>query len=139
MEKKNKKVFRLQLYTRDYDKTYDFYKNKLGMPVLIERVNLPDDRVAVFSVGSGEIEVIFASNGMEFPQSNGWTVQIQVDDAAVSCERFRKAGCTISREPQNQFWGHKNFKLIDPSGLELTFYSEIDKRFSPGGIEKVYG
>ncbi|MFR7745130.1 MAG: hypothetical protein ACLU3I_19255 [Acutalibacteraceae bacterium] len=31
----------------------------------------------------------------------------------------------MQREPQNQFWGHRNFKVLDPSGLELTIYSDI--------------
>ena len=35
-------------------------------------------------------------------------------------------GMHDSQEPQNQFWGHqRNFKVLDPSGLELTIYSDI--------------
>ena len=43
----------------------------------------------------------------------------------VRQKQLQAQGWTIQREPQNQFWGHRNFKVLDPSGLELTIYSDI--------------
>ena len=50
---------------------------------------------------------------------------MQVENADRYCEQLQAQGWTIQREPQNQFWGHRNFKVLDPSGLELTIYSDI--------------
>ena len=61
------------------------------------------------------------------PTGNG-SASFEWMDAANAgsyCEQLQAQGWTIQREPQNQFWGHRNFKVLDPSGLELTIYSDI--------------
>lgn len=125
MDTKSTKTFRVQIYTRDYESLCNFYGNVLKFPVLLKRETGHDDRVIVYGAASGQIEVIYAPEGMEYPASNGWTLQIEVDDADTCCESIKKHSVELLREPQDQFWGHRNFKLLDPSGLELTFFSEI--------------
>ena len=118
-------VFRVQIYTKEYEQMRHFYGTVLGLPVLVCRETGKDDRVCVYGAASGQIEVIYAPSGMEVPASNGWTLQMQVENADRYYEQLQTRGCTIQREPQNQFWGHRNFKVLDPSGLELTIYSDI--------------
>lgn len=118
-------VFRVQIYTKEYEQMRHFYGTVLRLPVLVCRETGRDDRVCVYGAASGQIEVIYAPPGMEVPVSNGWTLQMQVENADRYCEQLQAQGWTIQREPQNQFWGHRNFKVLDPSGLELTIYSDI--------------
>ena len=128
----NEKVFRVQIYTEQYEQMCGFYEQTLGLPVLIMRETSADDRVRVYGAASGQIEVIYAPEGMECPVSNGWTIQMEVDDVDAYCEQVRIQGWEVLREPQDQFWGHRNFKVLDPSGLELTIFSEI-RRQDTGG------
>ena len=126
------KVFRVQIYTRQYEQMCGFYGQTLGLPVLIRRETSEEDRVRVYGAASGQIEVIYAPEGMERPVSNGWTLQMEVDDVDAYCEQVRRQGWKILREPRDQFWGHRNFKVLDPSGLELTVFSEIRRRDTGG-------
>ena len=118
-------VFRVQIFTREYEQMCRYYEQILGLPIIVRRETSLDDRVCVYGAASGQIEVIYAGEGIEVPTSNGWTLQMQVSDADAYCEQIRKKGWKILREPQDQFWGHRNFKTLDPSGLEFTIYSEL--------------
>ena len=122
----SEKKFRLQIYTRQYEQMCHFYEDMMGFPVLIKRETSQDDRVKVYGAASGQIEVIHTPDWMECPVSNGWTVQIEVQDVDTYYEQICRKGWKILRGPQDQFWGHRNFKVLDPSGMELTIYSEID-------------
>lgn len=116
-------TFRVQIYTQDYESVCSFYQNILKLPVLIKRETDKDDRVIVYKAASGEIEVIYSPDNMEAPKSCGWTVQIQVDNIDSFYELILKSDYRVLREPQDQFWGHRNLKVLDPTGLELTFFS----------------
>ena len=122
----SEKKFRLQIYTRQYEQMCHFYEDMMGFPVLIKRETSQDDRVKVYGAASGQIEVIHTPDWMECPVSNGWTVQIEVQDVDTYYEQICRKGWKILRGPQDQFWGHRNFKVLDPSGMELTIYSEIN-------------
>lgn len=118
-------IFRVQMYTKQYARLCRFYEDILQLPVLLSRETSEDDRVRVYGAASGQIEVIYAPDWMEFPESNGLTLQMQVEDVDAYCERITEKGYAIKRGPQNQFWGHRNAKIVDPGGIELTVYSEI--------------
>ena len=94
-------VFRVQIYTKEYEQMRHFYGTVLRLPVLVCRETGRDDRVCVYGAASGQIEVIYAPPGMEVPASNGWTLQMQVENADRYCEQLQAQGWTIQREPQN--------------------------------------
>ena len=73
-------VFRVQIYTKEYEQMRHFYGTVLRLPVLVCRETGRDDRVCVYGAASGQIEVIYAPPGMEVPASNGWTLQMQVEE-----------------------------------------------------------
>ena len=58
-------VFRVQIYTKEYEQMRYFYGTVLGLPVLVCRETGRDDRVCVYGAASGQIEVIYAPPGME--------------------------------------------------------------------------
>lgn len=129
------RTFRLQIYAKQYERLCRFYGETMKFPVLIQRETSQDDRVRVYGAASGQIEVIYAPEWMEYPVSNGWTVQIEVEDVDSCYEQILQEGGKVLREPQDQFWGHRNFKILDPSGMELTIYSERN-RTGPGMDER---
>lgn len=118
-------IFRFQIYTHEYERVLEFYKTILNYPILIKRETSFKDRVTVFSAASGQIEVIYASDAEEIPSSFGWTIQIETSDVDIEYKRIKNLGYTIQREPEDKFWGHRNFKVLDPSGLEITIFSKL--------------
>jgi uncharacterized glyoxalase superfamily protein PhnB len=121
------RVFRFQNYTKKYEETCDFYERTLKLPIITKRETAYEDRVRVYKLGSGQIEVIYLPDDMDAPVSNGWTLQVEVENADKVFEEAQRNGNIIGREPCDQFWGHRNCKLIDPTGFELTFYHNISK------------
>jgi uncharacterized glyoxalase superfamily protein PhnB len=64
---------------------------------------------------------------------------IQVDgDIDAHCERARAAGAVIFQEPEDQFYGDRTYRCIDPEGHVWVFAQEI-KTMSLGEMEKVSG
>jgi uncharacterized glyoxalase superfamily protein PhnB len=53
---------------------------------------------------------------------NTQTVHVQMtDDVDAHCERARKAGATIVREPETQFYGDRTYRAADPEGHIWSF------------------
>ena len=53
---------------------------------------------------------------------NTQTVHVQMkDDVDAHCERARKAGAKIVREPETQFYGDRTYRAADPEGHIWSF------------------
>ena len=49
-------------------------------------------------------------------------IHVQVeDDIDAHCERARKAGAVIQQEPEDQFYGDRTYRALDPEGRLWTF------------------
>ena len=58
---------------------------------------------------------------------NTQSVHIQLPaDLDAHCERARKAGATILQEPEDQFYGDRTFRAIDPEGHIWTFGMTVE-------------
>ncbi len=58
---------------------------------------------------------------------NTQSVHIQLPaDLDTHCERARKAGATILQEPEDQFYGDRTFRAIDPEGHIWTFGMTVE-------------
>lgn len=64
-------VFRVQIYTKEYEQMRHFYGTVLRLPVLVCRETGRDDRVCVYGAASGQIEVIYAHRA--------WKCQLRMD------------------------------------------------------------
>ena len=66
-------------------------------------------------------------------------LHIQVEsDIDAHCERARAAGAAIFQEPEDQFYGDRTYRCIDPEGHVWVFAQEI-KTMSLGEMEKASG
>ena len=53
---------------------------------------------------------------------NTQTVHVQMTgDVDAHCERARKAGAKIVREPETQFYGDRTYRAVDPEGHIWSF------------------
>lgn len=48
-----------------------------------------------------------------------------VDDVDAHCARAREAGATISAAPEDQFYGDRTYRVVDPEGHEWNFHQHV--------------
>ncbi len=58
------------------------------------------------------------------------TYYVYCEDVDVLCERARKAGGRVVREPADQFYGDRNCTIVDPDGHSWGFATRV-KEFDP--------
>lgn len=109
----------------DFERSTAFYGDLLGFAVA-ERWVGPDGRGTLFSASSAGVIEIF-ENSPEHPSAppTGVKVAVEVDDADLLFERVAKAGVEIVDPIGERPWGHRNFEILDPSGLHLVFFTPI--------------
>lgn len=114
--------FRYYYFTSRYDETVAFYRDVLGFAVYREW-SRPDDRGTIFRApaGRGLIEI---EAGTTLPASAGG-LYIEVADVDDWHERLRGRGAPIHAPLRNTSYGHRSFKTVDPSGLEVAFFSYL--------------
>ncbi len=78
--------------------------------------------------------VIFVGPSSAFPNSrsplgsDGTVTQslyVYVDDVDAHCERARKAGAEIVSEPEDQFYGDRNYAVLDCEGHRWAFGQHV--------------
>lgn len=109
----------------DYEATVRFYRDGLGLPIEGGWDRGPGDRGTLFSASSGTIEVMEPNPGREFTPPRGISPVLEVDDVDQSYERIRRNGLPIVQKIADQPWGHRNFIVKDPDGIEVHFFSVI--------------
>ena len=99
----------------------------------VERLRVPGEDGAVshaeMSVGDDGL-VMLGSPGADFrgPAALGAVtalVHVMVDDVDAHCERARRAGAAIAREPQDQDYGHRRYDAADPEGHLWSFSQPV--------------
>ena len=57
---------------------------------------------------------------------NTQTTHVDLDgDLDAHCERARAAGATIAAEPEDQFYGDRTYRAVDPEGHAWTFSAHV--------------
>ena len=122
---------RVLVGTADFDRSSAFYGDLLGFSVA-ETWGDPDGRGTLFQVASGGvIEVFEDSPHHPFEPPAGVKVAVEVDDADALFERVAAAGAEIVEPVGERPWGHRNFEILDPSGLRLVFFTVIGETQPP--------
>ena len=115
--------FRFYYFTPNYDAVVAFYRDGLGLEIVSAWNRGPEDRGTVFRSpnGVGMIEVEFGQD-VRPPQGG---VYVEVEDVDVWYEKAVRKGLGISQPISDTTYGHRTFKLADPDGLEIGFFTPI--------------
>ncbi|WP_293907976.1 VOC family protein [Phenylobacterium sp.] len=66
-------------------------------------------------------------------------LRINLDDGLdAHCERARAAGAVITAEPEDQFYGARTYRALDPEGHVWNFNQEV-AAYDAAGVEKALG
>ncbi len=99
-----------------------FYREKLGFQTAFF-----GDPPAFCIVGRDAVTIGLdqARSPNRAPQNAGWAAYLYVDDAEALCGEFRAAGVDITREPEDTFYGCRDFDIRDPDGHLIAFGQDL--------------
>lgn len=125
------------------DATRDFYVDKLGFTHVMGMVG-KDGQLEFVTVVLGGARVMFsrapaAGGAPSRPRAGKQPVEIylQVDDVDRYHNQVKKKGVKISDPLTLQWWGDRTFKVLDPNGYEIWFYTNIAEPKPPTGAKLV--
>jgi lactoylglutathione lyase len=110
----------------DLDRSIRFYTEQLGMK-LLRKTDFPGGRFTLAFVGYGDastdavIELTYNWDTQKYDLGDGFGhLAIGVEDIYGTCERLRKAGASIPREPGPMKHGTTVIAFVeDPDGYKI--------------------
>jgi PhnB protein len=121
------------LVCRDVSAEIDFCKVAFNAVEKVTRPG-PDGKVAhaamTISGALFMIEAEWPTLASRAPQPDGTSpvvIYVYVEDVDKTVERAVAAGATILLPVQNQFWGDRTGRIMDPSGHVWTISSRVEE------------
>lgn len=97
------------------------------------RFPMPDGGVGHAELGLDADTVLYVATahpamGHGTPRTSGvrqGLVSIYVEDCDATFEQAKAAGATVVNEPEDQFYGHRTFRVLDPEGYEWNVSQHV--------------
>ncbi len=87
----------------------------------------------------GGIWADWVKSPLSIGKCNTQSVQVELASGLdAHCERARKAGAVVTQEPQEQFYGARTYRCVDPEGHQWTFSQHV-KKLSIAEMEQAGG
>jgi uncharacterized glyoxalase superfamily protein PhnB len=115
--------FRFYYFTPRYEETVAFYRDLLGFSTYHAWSRNDGDRGIIFQSPNG-VGLIEIELGTESPALRGG-FYFEVPNVDEWYEKVRASGAPISKPLANTDYGHRNFKTVDPNGVEVSFFSYV--------------
>ena len=117
------------LLYEDSDAALEFFVNAFGFTEKL-RMTGDDGRVNHAEVQMNDGVIMFGTPPGDYksPAKLGGKTQsvyVYVDDVDMHYERAKQAGAKIVREPEDQFYGDRNYGVEDPEGHEWYFGTHV--------------
>ena len=120
------------LRMRDCTAAIEFYKAAFGAEEKF-RLAEPGGRIGHAELKFGEFTVMLSDEypeyGIQGPEAFGGTgssVHLHVDDVDAMTKQAADVGAKVIMEPQDQFYGERASKVLDPFGHEWLLGSHIE-------------
>jgi catechol 2,3-dioxygenase-like lactoylglutathione lyase family enzyme len=113
---------RLLLHPVDVERSRQFYRDVLGLPVFREYGD-PADPGVVFFIGGGYLELGHSPHPAESPSAGntaGISLWLQVRDLAGEHRRLVALDVPIQRGPRREPWGLLEMWITDPDGVPIV-------------------
>lgn len=121
------------LRVHDAKEAIEFYQNAFGAKEDF-RLTEPGGRIGHAELKFGNATIMVSDEYPEYnirgPQTFGGTgaaVHLHVDDVDAMTKAAVEAGGTLTQEPQDQFYGERTAKVLDPYGHEWFLGSQIEE------------
>ena len=109
------KLFAIALLVENFDKSLEFYRDKLGLEVKSQ-----DGKFTNFKLGETELAIFEKSEAVSmFPaqymkSGGGAVIGFQVEDVSKACEELKSKGIEIFEGPKMTEWGQTVVYFLDP-------------------------
>src|SRR5262249_16049859 len=117
----------------------NFYVDTLGFTHVMGMVG-KDGQLDVCTVVMGEARIMFmrAARDRQFPLGKQPVeIYLEVENVDGLHDRLKKKGVPISDPLTLQWWGDRTFKVLDPNGYEIWFYTNVAEPTPPQGAKLV--
>ena len=124
---------------KSVDTIRNFYVDTLGFHHVMGMVG-KDGQLDFCTVVMGEARIMFMrAPGESHGPAGKQPVEIylEVDDVDALHNRLKKNGVAISDPLTLQWWGDRTFKVLDPNGYEVWFYTNVAEPTPPQGAKLV--
>ena len=121
------------------DEVRNFYVDALGFQHVMGMVG-KDGQLDFCTVVLGEARVMFsrAPGGSRLSAGKQPVeIYLEVEDVDALHNRLKKKGVAISDPLTVQWWGDRTFKVLDPNGYEIWFYTNVAEPKPPQGVKLV--
>jgi uncharacterized glyoxalase superfamily protein PhnB len=122
------------------DAVRDFYVDRLGFAHVMGMVG-KDGQLDFVSVVLGGARVMFmrapGGDNSRRPPKQPVEIYLEVDDVDAYHNRVKKNGVQISDPLTLQWWGDRTFKVFDPNGYQIWFYTNVEEPKPPQGAKLV--
>lgn len=116
----------LSLPVRDWRKSRDWYKDRLGFEVEFE---IPDRKTAAMRDDADLTVFLYEGQVVDCP---GISFTIQVDDVEAKHDALVAGGILFVHPPMKVFWGY-GAELCDPDGYRLRLWDRKSMKEKGGG------
>lgn len=129
----NNQVFELRvaLTTKNYEKMLELYCTGLGLEPN-ELWTSAEDRALILDMGKATLEIFDEPHAAVVDQlevgkrvSGSIRFALQVPNVDDALQRLLNHGATLVHEPIVTPWNHKNARIQDIDGLQITLYEVL--------------
>ena len=124
---------------RSVDDIRNFYVDRLGFSHVMGMVG-KDGQLDFCTVVMGEARIMFMRAPSDRPSPKGKQpveIYLEVEEVDALHNRLKKQGVAISDPLTLQWWGDRTFKVLDPNGYEIWFYTHVAEPQPPQGAKLV--
>jgi uncharacterized glyoxalase superfamily protein PhnB len=121
------------------DAIRNFYVDSLGFSHVMGMVG-KDGQLDFCTVVMGAARIMFMRAPGELPSVGAKQpveIYLEVEDVEALHDRLTKGGVRISDPLTLQWWGDRTFKVLDPNGYEIWFYTNVAEPKPPQGAKLV--
>ncbi len=130
------------LAAKDLPTSLRFYNDVLGFETTF---TMPDANGNLMhaSLKRGDVELMVGRLDLTQAHDQGalgkgvhlYTTVADDEDVDALYDHARKAGATITQEPMDQMWGHRDWIVADPDGYQIVV-SKIIKNVTPDELRE---
>lgn len=124
-------------FVASVDSLRDFYMEQLGFDHLMGMIG-KDGQLDFAIVQRGGAMLMLAR-----PQDGGsltagaLEIYVEAEDVDAYHAELSGRGVAIAQAPATQWWGDRNFSIVDPAGHTLWFYKTVAEPQPPAGVTMI--
>jgi lactoylglutathione lyase len=124
---------RVVLTVKDFEAAVGFYRDALELEE-ISAWEAEGGHVAILGAGKATLELVDEGQAAEIDRIEAGRrvagpvrLAFEVAESAATAEQLVRAGADLLAKPVVTPWRHRNVRLRDPDGMQLTLFSVLDE------------